>query len=252
MAEKKLIEARSLSFSYGKQATLRDLSFSLSPGRNLGILGESGSGKSTLLKLVVGLLKESSGALEINGDPERRFHSDVQMIFQDPHTSIDPRQKIRDVIAEPLISFKMGPRENRKEWIESRVVETLNSVGLSSDALDKRAREFSGGQRQRIAIARAIITEPKILLADEPVSALDLATKVRIIELLSQLAEEKKTSIVLVSHDMASIAAIADDVLVMRSGEIVEQGSKEEILNSPQHPYTQALLKSVLRMPARS
>ena len=248
---KPLITAEKVSFAYGGKPTLKELTFELTPGKNLGILGESGSGKSTLLKLAVGLLRPQSGTLTVNGEVNRAFTSDVQMIFQDPHTSIDPRQKIRSVIAEPLISFKLGPTEDRREWLESRVVETLKAVGLSADALDKRAREFSGGQRQRIAIARAIITEPKILLADEPVSALDLATKVRIIELLSTLAQEKQTSIVLVSHDMASIAAIADDVLVMKSGEIVEQGAKSQILNNPQHPYTQALLKSVLRMPAK-
>lgn len=252
MAKNALIQADSLSFSYGDKPTLKNINFTLAAGKNLGILGESGSGKSTLLKVAVGLLAPDAGTLKINGQSNHSFGSDVQMIFQDPHTSIDPRQKIRSVIAEPLISFKLGPEDDRKSWIEARVVETLIAVGLSPDALDKRAREFSGGQRQRIAIARAIITEPKILLADEPVSALDLATKVRIIELLSELTENKATSVVLVSHDMASIAAIADEVLVMKSGEIVEQGDKNQILQNPQHPYTQALLKAVLRMPSRA
>lgn len=252
MAKNALIQADSLSFSYGDKPTLKNINFTLAAGKNLGILGESGSGKSTLLKVAVGLLAPDAGTLKINGQSHHSFGSDVQMIFQDPHTSIDPRQKIRSVIAEPLISFKLGPEDDRKSWIEARVVETLIAVGLSPDALDKRAREFSGGQRQRIAIARAIITEPKILLADEPVSALDLATKVRIIELLSELTENKATSVVLVSHDMASIAAIADEVLVMKSGEIVEQGDKNQILQNPQHPYTQALLKAVLRMPSRA
>lgn len=252
MINSPLIKATDLSFSYGVQATLQGVSFEINSGRNLGVLGESGSGKSTLLKLVVGLLAPTTGTLEINGQSHKSFSSDVQMIFQDPYSSIDPRQKIRDVIAEPIKSFKLGPTEDRKEWIESRVIEMLKAVGLSTDSLDKRAREFSGGQRQRIAIARAIITEPKILLADEPVSALDLATKVRIIELLSELTDNKKTSIVLVSHDMASIAAIADDVIVMKDGQIVEQGSKDQILRNPHHPYTQTLLSSVLRMPTRS
>lgn len=251
MIDQPLIKASHLSFSYGVQETLQGISFEVNSGRNLGVLGESGSGKSTLLKLVVGLLVPATGTLEVNGQPHKSFSSDVQMIFQDPYSSIDPRQKIRDVIAEPLRSFKLGPTEDRRGWIESRVIETLKAVGLGTDSLDKRARAFSGGQRQRIAIARAIITDPKILLADEPVSALDLATKVRIIELLSQLAEEKKTSIVLVSHDMASIAAIADEVLVMKGGKVIEQGSKDQILQNPRHPYTQELLSSVLRMPAR-
>ena len=255
-----LIKASSLAFSYGKSETLSNINFTLNKGENLGILGESGSGKSTLLKLLVGLLPPNSGELTFNGtvipksekEALRDFHRSVQMIFQDPHTSIDPRQRIRSVIAEPLISLKVGPTEDRRNWIEHRVIETLGAVGLSADALDKRAREFSGGQRQRIAIARAIISEPSILLADEPVSALDLSTKVRIIELLSKLAQDKEMNIVMVSHDMASIASIADKTIVMKSGKIVESAATSAIMSAPSHPYTQALLSSVLRMPTRS
>lgn len=260
MSNSQLIEARNLSFSYGKSETLSNINFSLNKGENLGILGESGSGKSTLLKLLVGLMNPASGELSVNGAAMpltqkhelREFHRNVQMIFQDPHTSIDPRQKIRSVISEPLQALKIGPTEDRKNWIEHRVVDTLAAVGLNADALEKRAREFSGGQRQRIAIARAIISEPKILLADEPVSALDLSTKVRVIELLSELIEKHEMSIVLVSHDIASIAAIANRTIVMKSGQIVESADTATILSAPDHPYTKALLSSVLRMPAKS
>jgi peptide/nickel transport system ATP-binding protein len=246
-----LIDVRDVSFGYSKnQKTLEEVKLSIEQGRNLGIVGESGSGKTTLLRLLLGLNRPSHGTINVQGqplDPSNRdfmrvFRRDVQAVFQDPYSSLDPRQRIFDIVAEPLRSLKI-PGD-----VQTTVSEALLSVGLPADATGRYPHEFSGGQRQRIAIARAIVSRPKVVLADEIVSALDLSTRVRIVELLKALS--KTTTFVLVSHDIGLVASLCEETIILKRGKIVESGNTRVILTAPQHPYTQTLLTSIPRMPA--
>jgi ABC-type microcin C transport system duplicated ATPase subunit YejF len=259
-----LIESKGLNFSYDRsKPTLQNIDLKMSQGENFGIVGESGSGKSTLLRLFLGLLVPTTGSLEIEGaqipfkdrDGMRKFRRSIQIVFQDPFSSLDPRQRIDQLIAEPLHSLNSGSdlipegsKKERNEWITHEVIEVLRSVGLPADSVGRYPNEFSGGQRQRIAIARAIITKPKILLADEPVSALDITTRVKIIDLLQNLSSERNVTIAMVSHDLSVIAALCPRIAVMRSGSVVEQGASKNVLGNPQTAYTQNLIKSLPRL----
>ena len=252
-----LLEARGVGFAYrGRPDALVDVSFAVEPGENLGIVGESGAGKSTLLRLLLGLARPSSGELFTDGVPfEARSHSALrahrrfaQAVFQDPYSSLDPRQSVERIIAEPLRSLRL---ERSRSAIQTRVAGVLESVGLPADAANRFPHEFSGGQRQRIAIARAIVPTPRLLLADEPVSALDVSTRVRIIDLLAELGTgADPLTVVVVSHDLSVVAALCERMLVLENGRVVEQGRTSAVLASPQHPYTQRLLASVPRLPA--
>ncbi|MFG6081075.1 ABC transporter ATP-binding protein [Paracoccus litorisediminis] len=244
-----LISLRDVQFGYGGQPILHDVSLALEQGESLGILGESGSGKSTILRLMLGLARPDQGVVEADGSvldirsrprmqAHRRF---VQPVFQDPYTSLDPRMKVRRILTEPHVALDL-PGDAGAE-----AARVLDAVGLPADSLDRYPRAFSGGQRQRIAIARALIARPRVLLADEPVSALDLATKVRVIELLTELARD--ITLVLVSHDIAIVAALCPRMIVLQQGRIVEGGATRHILRAPQHPYTQRLLASLQHMP---
>lgn len=244
-----LLSLRDVHFSYGDTPILHGVSLDLKPGQNLGILGESGSGKSTILRLMLGLTRPDSGMVEADGSAldtrsrarmqaHRRF---AQPVFQDPYTSLDPRMKVGRILAEPHAALNL-PGDAATE-----VARVLEAVGLPEDSVSRYPRAFSGGQRQRIAIARALIARPRVLLADEPVSALDLATRVRVIDLLSELSRE--ITLVLVSHDIAIVAALCPQMIVLQQGRIVEQGATPEILRNPQHPYTQRLLASLQHMP---
>ncbi|MBK4346583.1 ABC transporter ATP-binding protein [Lacisediminihabitans changchengi] len=252
-----LFEARELGFAYrGRPDALADVSFTLETGENLGIVGESGAGKSTLLRLMLGLTRPSSGTLLTDGSAfdsrsrsalraHRRF---AQAVFQDPYSSLDPRQSVERIIAEPLRSLGI---ERARAAVHQRVSAALESVGLPADAAGRYPHEFSGGQRQRIAIARAIVPNPRLLLADEPVSALDVSTRVRIIELLAELGSgESPLTVVVVSHDLGVVAALCQRMLVLENGRVVEQGRTDAVLSAPQHPYTRRLLASVPRLPA--
>ncbi|WP_011579810.1 MULTISPECIES: ABC transporter ATP-binding protein [Chelativorans] len=245
-----LISFDAVSFGYSsQQQVLHDVSFKIEAGVNVGLVGESGSGKSTILKLLLGLARPSSGAIRFgnealepgNRDFMRRYRRAVQAVFQDPYSSLDPRQKVEAIIAEPLRALGIsGPR---RPAIEA----ALRDVGLPTDAISRYPHEFSGGQRQRIAIARAIVARPQLILADEAVSALDLSTRIRIVELVRDLS--KAMAILFVSHDLGVVASLCEEIIILERGRIVESGRTSEILARPQHPYTQKLLASVPRMP---
>ncbi|WEX08351.1 ABC transporter ATP-binding protein [Chelativorans sp. AA-79] len=246
-----LISADAVSFGYSRrQPVLHDVSFEVQAGTNVGLVGESGSGKSTILKLLLGLERPGSGAIRFGdevldlGDRGfmRRYRRAVQAVFQDPYSSLDPRQKVEAIIAEPLRALGIpGPHR--------RAIETaLSDVGLPAEAISRYPHEFSGGQRQRIAIARAIVARPQLILADEAVSALDLSTRIRIVDLLKTLS--KSMTVLLVSHDLAVVAALCEEIIILERGRIVESGRTADILARPQHPYTRKLLASVPRMPA--
>lgn len=245
-----LIDVRNVSFSYTRQRkTLHDVSLTLEKGRNLGIVGESGSGKTTLLRILLGLNRPTTGDVSFEGkrlDPRnrefmRRFRCGVQAVFQDPYSSLDPRQRVFDIIAEPLRS--LGIEGDRR----TAVMQAMSAVGLTADAAERYPHEFSGGQRQRIAIARAIVSRPDVILADEVVSALDLSTRIRIVELLKDLSQT--TTFVLVSHDLSLVSSLCEDVIILERGHIVESGQTRDILANPSHAYTRTLLASIPRMP---
>lgn len=231
---------------------LSDVSFTLQAGQSLGVVGESGSGKSTLARLVMALDQPTEGQVLINGvdlhtlsaADLRQARSGFQMVFQDPYGSLDPRQQVWRIVAEPLASLSTGPALNRIE-LRERAAQALNEVGLRSGDLDKYPHEFSGGQRQRIAIARALITRPDLIVADEPVSALDVSVQAQVLNLMMDLQERHGLSYLFVSHDLAVVNLMCDDVLVLQSGHVVEHAPAAQIFNGPEHPYTRALLSAV-------
>jgi ABC-type glutathione transport system ATPase component len=256
-----VLETRNLGFSYRRgQPVLSDVSFALNAGSNLGLVGESGAGKTTLLRILLGLAVPSEGEVLSDGAPFsarnrtqlRAYRRTTQTVFQDPYSSLDPRQSIGRIVAEPLRS--LGIATDRAD-IRLRVEESLRSVGLPDDITGRYPHEFSGGQRQRIAIARAIAPRPRVLLADEPVSALDVTTRIKVIDLLAELgrgtSDVPPMSVVLVSHDLGVVAALCDRVVILERGRIVEQGEAAQVLGAPKHPYTQRLLASVPRLPAQ-
>ena len=246
-----LLAVDNVSFRYRRERpVLEDVSFTLEAGGSLGLVGESGSGKTTLLRLLLGLARPDSGSIRLNGATvdahDGRFMRDyrrqVQAVFQDPYSSLDPRQNVLRLVSEPLRA--LGLSGDRPELVRA----ALQSVGLEPGILTRYPHEFSGGQRQRIAIARAIVAKPTLLLADEAVSALDLSTRIRIVELFKQLAAEM--TLVFVTHDIGVVAALCDQIVILQRGRVVEAGPTRNILSHPQHPYTISLLASVPRMPA--
>ncbi|MEV0167682.1 ABC transporter ATP-binding protein [Nonomuraea fuscirosea] len=245
-----LLEAREVGFAYrGGTPVLSDVSVTVTAGRNLALVGESGAGKSTLLRLLLGLARPSTGEVLFDGRPlrpgrDREFRRSAQPVFQDPYSSLDPRQRVDRIVSEPLRAMRIGARDE----IGDRVAQTLRAVGLPADAARRYPHEFSGGQRQRIAIARAIVCEPRILLADEPVSALDVTTRVRLVELLRELKATRELTLVMVSHDLAVVSALCDEIAVLDAGRIVEQGASAAVLGSPEHPHTRRLVASVPRL----
>ncbi len=225
---------------------LRGVSFDVERGQRFGVVGESGSGKSTLLRLLCALDAPSSGSIrfagqEIVGRKERDLaflRAQTQIVFQDPMGSLNPRMRVRDIICEPLIA-------QRRPRAQERLDELLNAVGLPSEAASRFPHQFSGGQRQRIAIARALAPRPSVLVADEPVSALDVSVQAQILNLLADLVERLSLTLVFVSHDLSVVRHVCDTVAVMHSGVIVERGPTEQLHTAPQHPYTRQLLTAV-------
>ena len=216
----------------------------------LAIAGESGCGKSTLAKAIMKLVQSDSGEILLNGENVlnlkhnkdlKKFYQKVQMIFQNPYSSLNPKMKIGEILKEPLIINT----DLKKEEITKIVEEKIEKVGLDKSALNLYPHEFSGGQRQRIAIARSLILNPEFIIADEPVSALDVSIQAQIINLLKQLKEDFNLTFLFISHDLSVIKYLSDRIAIMYLGEVVEIGKTEEIFKNPKHPYTKALLSSV-------
>jgi peptide/nickel transport system ATP-binding protein len=239
----------------GALQALSDVSFTLQAGKSLGVVGESGSGKSTLARLVMALDTPTEGQIlfkgvdvhQTHGQALRQLRSGFQMVFQDPYGSLDPRQKVLAIVTEPIRTLQHASG-GRSEWHE-RAAQAMNEVGLRTADLDKYPHEFSGGQRQRIAIARALITRPALIVADEPVSALDVSVQAQVLNLMMDLQDRYGLSYLFVSHDLAVVNLMCDDVLVLQSGRVVEQGPASPIFRHAEHPYTRALLAAVPGQP---
>jgi peptide/nickel transport system ATP-binding protein len=226
------------------------VSLSIQRGSITGLVGESGCGKSTLAQMVVGLLAPSGGAIEWDGtalaalsrNARQMYRRGVQMVFQDTHSSLNPRKRIRTIIHEAVVAGGVNPAER-----STRIAELLRQVGLDLPLMQRFPHELSGGQRQRVGIARALAMEPSLLVADEPVSSLDVSLQGQIINLLRELNETLGLTILLISHDLAVVARICDRIAVMYAGRVVETGTPDQVLTAPSHPYTQALLDAVPR-----
>jgi oligopeptide transport system ATP-binding protein len=225
------------------------VSLTIEPGETLGLVGESGCGKSTLGKTIARLYEPTSGGIAFEGNElaglSRRqlkpFRREIQMIFQDPYESLNPRHTVGAIVEEPFVIHKMGSRSERRQW----VAELLAKVGLPESAAQRYPFEFSGGQRQRIGIARAIALKPRLLICDEPVSALDVSIQSQVLNLLMELQREMGLSYLFISHDLAVVKHISDRIAVMYLGRIVELAPAEEIYNNPVHAYTKALISAI-------
>lgn len=249
-----LLEARQLSKTFtarGRTVQALDaVSFSLDEGKSLAVVGESGSGKSTLGAIVAGLMVASGGELVIRGKTVRSAHwkgelrREVQVVFQNPFQSLDPKKRVSHIIGEPLALL----RHQRGAAASSRIAELLDLVGLPTTMRDRFPIEMSGGQQQRVAIARALAAEPDLIVLDEPTSGLDQSVRLRIVSLLKRLQRENGVAYLFITHDIDVARAIADDVLVMNRGTVVEQGPASKVLEHPEHPYTRALLDAVPTM----
>ena len=225
---------------------VRGVSLQVRAGRSLGIVGESGSGKSTLARLVMALEAPTAGSVrllgrDLNALPAtalRAARRDFQMVFQDPYGSLDPRQRVARIVAEPLMGLSAADTRQR-------VADSLDAVGLRASDADKYPHEFSGGQRQRIAIARALITRPRLIVADEPVSALDVSVQAQVLNLLADLQEQFGVTYLFISHDLAVVDHVCDEVAVMYAGRVVEQGPPDVLFQAAAHPYTRALMAAL-------
>jgi oligopeptide transport system ATP-binding protein len=225
------------------------VSFTVDEGETLGLVGESGCGKSTTGRCITRLLDVTAGRIEfqgvdvasLRGRRLKTYRRQVQSVFQDPYSSLDPRMTLGEIVAEPLAIHRLGTRRER----ERRCVEMLQMVGLGPEHVHRYPHEFSGGQRQRVGIARALMLRPKVVICDEPVSALDVSIQAQIINLLEELQQELGLTYVLIAHDLAVVRHICDRIAVMYLGKIVEIGGWNEVYNSPHHPYSQSLLSAV-------
>ena len=238
---------RSLFENAGHFRAVDKVTLSIGRGENVGLVGESGCGKSTLARMVLALDRPDAGSVRVDGADfinargaeQARIRRHVQVVFQDPYGSFNPRHRVLRLVAEP---FHLDDRPHLSEQRRARVAEMLEQVGLKADDMQKYPHEFSGGQRQRIAIARALITHPSLIVLDEAVSALDVSIRAQILDLLADLSDRLGVSYLFISHDLAVVRAITDRVLIMKSGRIVEEGPTETVFADPQHPYTQALI----------
>lgn len=241
------------AFFWQKSATLKavnGVSFDLHAGETLGVVGESGCGKSTLARTIIGLVKAKSGSIKFEGEElvglsekaMRLKRKDIQMIFQDPLASLNPRMTVGDIIAEPLLTFQ--PNIGKKE-AQERVKTMMQKVGLLPNQINRYPHEFSGGQCQRIGIARALILEPKLIICDEPVSALDVSIQAQVVNLLKKVQKEMGLALIFIAHDLSVVKHISDRVLVMYLGNAVELGTDKAVYHRPTHPYTRALMSAV-------
>ena len=246
---KRYYEVRRSVFSVEKEIirAVDGVSFELDAGRTLGVVGESGSGKSTLARCLMFLERPDSGKVIfdgvdlLNSSPAeiRKVRRKLQIIFQDPYSSLNPRMTVRDIIAEPI---KFHHIVKGQKALNDKVVDVLNSVGLNGDFLKKYPHEMSGGQRQRVAIGRALATEPALIIADEPVSSLDVSIQAQIINLFIDIREKLNIAMIFVSHDLNIVRFISDTILVLYKGKVVEMGERDQVFLNPRHPYTKMLI----------
>ena len=237
---------------FGKTITIKavdGINLKIKEGETFGLVGESGCGKSTLGRTILRLIEPTSGKIffmnkdivKMKENELRKIRCYMQIVFQDPYSSLNPRFTIKDIVGEPI---KIHEKLNNKE-LKEKIANTLNSVGLSSDIMNKYPHEFSGGQRQRIAIARALILKPKFLVLDEPSSSLDVSIQAQILNLLKKLQKEFKLTYLFISHDLSTVNFMSDRIAVMYLGKFVEYGLKNQVFKSPHHPYTKALLSAI-------
>ncbi len=240
------LQAHSLGSTKGWVEAVKEVTFSLREGESVGLVGESGCGKSTLARLLCRLLNPTSGSIRFRGEPLdslrgerlREFRQSVQMIFQDPMASLDPLMQVGQIIEEPIAIHRIGTRQERKEKVRN----LLKEVGLDPELAARRPQHLSGGQRQRVGIARALALSPRLLICDEPVSSLDLSVQAQILQLLTQLQAKRRLTLFFISHNLATVGAITDRILVMREGQIIEEGSNPRLFQAPEHPYTRLLV----------
>jgi oligopeptide transport system ATP-binding protein len=247
----KTYKQRSGRFGFGATTirALDDVSIAVKPGSTLAVVGESGSGKSTLARCLLQLQPLDAGQVHfegrdlsaLNGEELRAARRQLQMVFQDPFASLNPRMKVGEIVGEGLLIHKLGSASERRE----KVLRMLQRVGLGAADAEKYPHEFSGGQRQRIGIARALVLEPRLVVCDEPVSALDVSIQAQILLLLKELQQEMGLSYIFISHDLRVVRHMADDIAVMHHGRVVEQGGVEQIYREPQQEYTRKLLNSI-------
>jgi oligopeptide/dipeptide ABC transporter ATP-binding protein len=236
--------------SRGVVRAVDDISFEIEGGKTLGVVGESGCGKTTTAKLVLGLEEPTGGTMrfegrdlqELDAAGRRHYRKSVQAVFQDPYASLSPRMRISDIIAEPLVTNEVVSASE----VRKRVMQLLDLVGLAQRSVDLFPHEFSGGQRQRIAIARALALSPKLIVLDEPVSALDVSIRAQILNLLRDLQEQMGLSYLFIAHDLAAVAHMSHTIVVMYLGKIVEMGDARTLARTPKHPYTEALFSAAL------
>ncbi|CRK76817.1 ABC transporter ATP-binding protein [Nereida ignava] len=240
----------------GQHRAVSDVSFQLNRGERVGLVGESGCGKSTLTRAILGLEDVQSGRITLDGEPvfagkspNHKVRRKMQVVFQDPYGSFNPRHKVERLITEP---FHLLDRPPVGQARETAVAKALTDVGLATDDAQKYIHEFSGGQRQRLAIARALIIEPELIIFDEAVSALDVSVRAQVLDLLADLCRTRDLAYLFISHDLSVVRTITDRVMVMKDGKIVEQGMTENVYTSPKHPYTRALLAAAPTLPSRT
>jgi ABC-type oligopeptide transport system ATPase subunit len=252
-----VIEVRGLSKTFGQHRrftssarvpAIHNVGFAVEEGKTLGIVGESGSGKSTTAYCMLRLVEPDAGSVVIGGEDVlaasgkglRALRRSIQIIFQDPYASLDPRMRVDDIVTEPLWLHGIGSRRSRV----ASAAELLERVGLRSQDGRRYPSEFSGGQRQRIGIARALALDPRVIVCDEPVSALDVSVQAQIINLLKDLQDELRLTLIFISHDLSVVRTMSDHIIVMRRGEVVEEGPADSVYRSPQHEYTKTLLQA--------
>lgn len=255
-----LVELHGAGVTYRRAGTpnvaLHPADVVIGPGERVGVVGGSGSGKTTMARLMLGLVPPSSGDVRFDGrsivglkERERGWlRAAASMVFQDPNSSLNPRMKLRDIVGEPLRSPVLRVRGDVPELTVDVLAAALEGVGLSPEMLDRYPHQLSGGQRQRVAIARALISDPAFLVADEPVSALDVSVRAQVLNLLTEEVSQRSLALVLVSHDLAIVRHLCERVLVIERGHIVEEGAVADVLDNPQHPYTQALVEATLTL----